>query len=184
MVRTRSEATRRAILDAAVAELREHGYPAVTVDGIASRAGAGKQTIYRWWGSKADVVLDAVLDLAEAVIAVPDEGTLAADLEAFLVATFRQRDQRAALTGLMAQSVLDPVFATAFRERFLMRRRAALRTVLDRGRARGEIGPEVDIEMLLDVAFGVLWYRLLVDNAPLSEDAGRELAALLLRAVR
>ncbi|MBA3906930.1 MAG: TetR/AcrR family transcriptional regulator [Pseudonocardiales bacterium] len=184
MGRTRSEASRRAILDAAIGELREHGYPAVTVDGIAARAGAGKQTIYRWWGSKADVVLDAVLDLAESVIALPDEGTLEADVEAFLVATFRQRDQRPALAGLMAQSVLDPEFATPFRKRFLFRRRAALRTVFERGRARGEIAPDIDTELLIDVVFGVLWYRLLVEHAPLSEDAGRELAALVLRAVR
>ncbi|HEY0812061.1 MAG TPA: TetR/AcrR family transcriptional regulator [Pseudonocardia sp.] len=184
MGRTRSEASRRAILDAAIAELREHGYPAVTVDGIAARAGAGKQTIYRWWGSKADVVLDAVLDLAEATIALPDEGTLAADLDAFLTATFRQRDQRDALAGLMAHSVLDPAFATPFRERFLFRRRAALRTLLDRGRARGEIAPDIDLELVVDVVFGVLWYRLLVENAPLSEDAGHELTDLVLRALR
>ena len=111
-------------------------------------------------------------------------GALAADLEAFLVATFRQRDQRPALAGLMAQSVLDPAFATQFRERFLFRRRAALHTLLERGRARGEIAPDVDVELLIDVVFGVVWYRLLVEHAPLSEDAGRELAALLLRAVR
>ena len=182
MGRIRSEDTRRAILDAAIAELQERGYAALTIEGIAARAGAGKQTIYRWWPSKADVVLDAMLDLATTVITQPDEGSLPADLDSFLVSTFRQRGQAPALSGLMAQSVLDPVFATEFRERFLFARRAALRVLLDRARDRGEIVPEVGTELLLDVVFGVLWYRLLVGHAPLDEDAGRELSALIVRA--
>lgn len=182
--RPRSEATQRAILDAALAELRERGYAGMTIEGIATRAGAGKQTIYRWWPSKADVVLDALLDLASTQVAVPDKGTLDADLAAFLIATFRQNGQRAVLTGLMAQSVLDPVFADAFRERFLFARRAALRGILERAAGRGEIAPGTDLELLIDVVFGVLWYRLLVDHAPLTEKAGRELAALVLRSVR
>jgi AcrR family transcriptional regulator len=182
--RPRSEATQRAILTAALAELRERGYAALTIEGIATRAGAGKQTIYRWWPSKADVVLDALLDMAATQVALPDKGTLDADLAAFLTATFRQHGHRAVLTGLMAQTVLDPVFAGAFRERFLFARRAALRTVLERAVDRGEITADTDLELLLDVVFGVLWYRLLVNHAPLTEEAGRELAALVLRSVR
>jgi AcrR family transcriptional regulator len=180
--RPRSETSRRAILDAAMGELQENGYAAVTMDAIAARAGAGKQTIYRWWPSKADLVLEGMLDLAETRIAAPDEGSLHADLVAFLSATFRQRGQRPVLVGLMAQAVLDPTFGAAFRERFLFARRAALRAVLQRSVRRGEIGPEVDLELLIDVVYGVLWYRLLVDHLPLDASAGRELADLLVRA--
>jgi AcrR family transcriptional regulator len=181
--RPRSETARRAILDAAIEELQEQGYASLTVDAIAARAGTGKQTIYRWWHSKADVVLDAILDLAATRIAVPDEGSLDADLTAFLMATFRQRGQRPALIGLMAHAVLDPAFATAFRDRFLFARRAALRGILTRAVERGEIALEEDLELLLDVVFGVLWYRLLLDHAPIDDDAGRRLAALVLRLV-
>lgn len=180
--RPRSERTRQAILSAALGELADRGYAALTVEGIAARAGAGKQTIYRWWPSKADVVLDAMLDLAASRVTVPDEGSLDADLAAFLGATFRQQGQRPVLVGLMAQAVLDPAFGAAFRERFLFGRRAAMRQLLDRAAARGEIDPGADPEMLLDIAFGVLWYRLLVDHAPLDEAAGRHLAGLMVRA--
>ncbi len=181
--RPRSQTARKAILAGALEELADHGYAAVTIEGIAARAGTGKQTIYRWWRSKADVVLDALLDVVAERIAVPDEGGLAADLDAFLVATFRQRGQRPILVGLMAQAVLDPEFATVFRERFLFGRRAVLRGILARAVERGELEPDEDLELLIDVVFGVVWYRLLVDHAPLSEAAGHQLAALLLRLV-
>ncbi|MGH3377203.1 MAG: TetR/AcrR family transcriptional regulator [Actinoallomurus sp.] len=182
--RPRSEATRQAILTAAIDELHERGYAALTIEGIAARAGAGKPTIYRWWPSKADVVLDALLERAAADIPVPDEGSLPADLVAFLNATFRQHGQRPVLIGLMAQALLDPAFAVAFRDRFLFGRRAALRAILDRAVTRGEVAPDVDPELLIDVAYGVLWYRLMLDHLPLDEEAGEQLAALLVRAAR
>ncbi|WP_435132797.1 TetR/AcrR family transcriptional regulator [Actinacidiphila sp. bgisy144] len=182
--RPRSEAARQAILGAAIDELRERGYGALTVEGIAARAGVGKQTIYRWWSSKADVVLTALLDLSQTTVAVPDEGTLSDDLTAFLAATFRQHGQRPVLVGLMAQALLDPAFATDFRDRFLFGRRAVLRQILERAAVRGEITPETDLELLIDVVYGVLWYRLLLDHAPLDEAVGRELAALVVKAAR
>ncbi|MFI6791729.1 TetR/AcrR family transcriptional regulator [Nonomuraea sp. NPDC050383] len=181
--RPRSEAARQAILAAAMLDLAEHGYAALTMQGIAARACVGKQTVYRWWSSKADVVLEALIDRAETSITLPDEGTLAADLDAFIGATFRERGLRSVLTGLMAQALLDPEFAKAFRDRFLFSRRAALRRILDRAAARGEIPPDVGRELLIDVVYGVLWYRLMLDHAPLGEDAGRELTGLLIRAV-
>lgn len=182
--RPRSEAVRAAILEAALDELQERGYAALTVEGIAARAGAGKQTIYRWWPSKADVVLDATLEIAAQRIRTPDTGDLEADLRSFLTETFRQHDLQPIVAALMAQAQLDPGFAESFRERFILARRAALRPVLVAARARGEIGPEVDLELLLDVVFGVLWYRLLVRHAPLDAKAARALTAHLLRAVR
>lgn len=179
--RPRSEASRQAILSAAIAELEDKGYAAVTMDAIAARAGTGKQTIYRWWPSKAEVVLEALLERAAEQVALPDEGSLRADLVAFLSATFRQRGQRPLLVGLMAQAVLDPAFAAAFKQRFLFARRAALRSVLDRAVSRGEVATSVDLELLIDVVYGVLWYRLLLD-LDLGESDGDALADLVVRA--
>jgi AcrR family transcriptional regulator len=156
----------------------------LTIERIASRAGVGKQTIYRWWSSKADVVLDAVLDLASTRIIVPDEGSLSDDLIAFLRATFRQRGERPVLIGMMAEAILDPTFATQFRDRFLFSRRAALRSILQRAAQRGEVAAELDLELLIDVVYGVLWYRLLLDHAPITEAAGQQLAALVVRAAK
>ena len=80
----RSEASRRAILTAAFELVGEVGYARLTVEGIAARAGVGKQTIYRWWPSKGVVLLDAFLALsenAEGEVALPDTGDLDADLK-------------------------------------------------------------------------------------------------------
>lgn len=91
----RSERSRHAIYDAALASVAEVGYQRTTIEGIASRAGVGKQTIYRWWSSKADVLLEAFLDLSEQASEAaggtpwefPDTGDLAADLKFVLRAT-------------------------------------------------------------------------------------------------
>src|SRR3954447_5748781 len=89
----RSEKSRRAIYAAALALVGEVGYPRTTIEGIAARAGVGKQTIYRWWSSKAEVLMEAFVDLgaqaAEAAGAedwaegdgIPDTGDLEADLK-------------------------------------------------------------------------------------------------------
>jgi hypothetical protein len=84
----------------------------------------------------------------------------------------------------MAQAVLDPSFGIQFRDRFLFSRRAALRSIFQRAVQRGEVAEELDPELLIDMVYGVLWYRLLLDHAPISEAAGQQLAALVVRAAR
>src|SRR5512144_646184 len=86
--RPRSELARRAILDAALALVKREGYGAVTMDGIAAAAGVGKQTIYRWWPSRAEVMFEAIHELAEQHVPDPDRGSLRDDVTEFLAATF------------------------------------------------------------------------------------------------
>jgi AcrR family transcriptional regulator len=180
--RPRSEEVRRTILAAALAELAERGYGGLTIEGIAARAGAGKQTVYRWWRSKADVVFEAMLDRAQSAAPAPDTGALEADLRAFLGATFAHSDQRPVLTGLMSEALRDASFMAVFRERFLLPRRAALAAVIDRAALRGELHTGADRELLCDIAFGVLWYRLMLGHAPLDERVARALAAAIAHA--
>ena len=104
----RSEKSRRAIYDAALALIGEVGYQKTTIEGIAARAGVGKQTIYRWWSSKAEVLLEAFIDLSaqaadaatrpevigeRAEYEIPDTGDLEADLKAVLRATVDELEQ-------------------------------------------------------------------------------------------
>src|ERR1700722_14755802 len=87
--RPRSEQSRQAILVATLELVTEVGYAGLTIEGIAARAGVGKQTIYRWWGTKADVLLEAGAVKADVQIPTDDRGSYAADLHAFLEASYR-----------------------------------------------------------------------------------------------
>lgn len=179
--RPRSRATHQAIIDAALAILDEEGYRAVTVERIAARAGVGKQTIYRWWDSKAAVVLEAFTARAAEQVPLPDTGTLEGDLTQFLGTSFRTLTQQTGgiVRSLMAEAQIDPAFAAVFRDAFIMQRRRACRTLLQRGVTRGEVPVATDLDLLLDLAYGAMWYRLLVGHAPLDDTLARQLAQAL-----
>jgi len=180
--RKRSEQSRLAILTAAYELAGEIGYARLTIEGIAARAGTGKQTIYRWWPSKADVVLDALATKADLHIPIPDEGSFAADLRAFLLASFALGNQRALLgilRALMAEAQIDPEFWQRFREAFLQRRRDALGVITGRAQARGDLPPGLSPGTVADIVFGVIWYRVLATREPPDSGLAEELVTAL-----
>jgi AcrR family transcriptional regulator len=180
--RKRSEDSRQAILTAAVDLLGEVGYAGLTVEGIAARSGTGKQTIYRWWPSKADVLLDALATKADLHIPIDDEGSYAADLRAFLTASFRLGDYPvviAMLRALMAQAQIDPAFGDRFRESFIRRRREALGEIVTRARTRGDLPSAISPDTVADIVFGVIWYRVLVTRREPAAELVEELVSAL-----
>jgi AcrR family transcriptional regulator len=180
--RKRSEETRLAILRAAWDLAVEAGFAGLTIEGIAARSGAGKQTVYRWWPSKADVLLEAVAVKADLHIPIPDEGSYAADLLAFLTASIRLGADRRlieVLRALMAQAQIDPEFGARFRSSFLARRRAALAVITDQARARGDLPAATPPDLVADIVFGVIWYRVLARDEPLDGAAVAALTSLL-----
>ena len=180
--RKRSEESRQAILAAALELVGEAGFGGLTIEGIAARAGTGKQTVYRWWPSKADVLLDALATQADLQIPVPDEGSYAADVQEFLTATFalgRQAWVMEVLRVLMAQTQIDEGFGERFRAEFLQRRRDALAVIVDRARERGDLPASPPPGLLADIVFGVIWYRVLAYHRPLDEGLPDELIATL-----
>ena len=184
--RRRNEAARRAILDVAVELLGGTGDTPVTIDTIAAAAGVGKQTIYRWWPSKGAVLLEAVAERAGADIPVPDTGSLLGDLGGFLRATFRAVGHERTVSVLrhaMAEAQRDPHAGEHMRA-FIAGRRAVLRGLLERARDRGEVSPGTDLDLVVDQAYGVLWYRILVGHAPLSATEADALARALTAQVR
>jgi len=174
--RKRSATAHRAILGAALAIARKKGYRALTVDAIAEAAGVGKQTIYRWWPSKAEVVLEALAERSRARIRAPGIGTLAEEVAGFLAQTFRALNgphgTGPVFKALMAEAQLSSAFAARFRAALIDHRRAALAEVF----TRHGVAPERH-GLLLDLAFGPVWYRLLLAYAGLDEDFAREVAA-------
>ncbi|GHB59162.1 TetR family transcriptional regulator [Streptomyces viridiviolaceus] len=175
----RSERSRRAIYDAALALVGEVGYPKTTIEAIAARAGVGKQTIYRWWSSKADVLLEAFMDLGERTAqaagqdadAVPDTGDLAADLKAVLRATVDElRDPRfeAPSRALAAEGVVNEELGRVFVTKLL---EPSLQLYVDRLRAAqeaGDIRPDIDPRIALELFVSPLAQRWLQHTAPFS----------------
>ena len=179
--RPRSEEVHKAILEAALAILKESGYKAVTMEAIAARAKVGKQTIYRWWSSKAAVVLEACTVLAASESPVPQRGSLRENLREFLGHSYTSLNEWSGpvLRGLMAEAQLDPIFAKQFWDIFIVARRDSLRQILKRGVTHSELPATTDVDFLLDVLFGVLWYRLLLQNAPLDMSVVEQLINLV-----
>ncbi|MFD4260263.1 TetR/AcrR family transcriptional regulator [Streptomyces sp. NPDC058534] len=181
----RSQRSRQAIYDAALALVGEVGYPKTTIEGIAARAGVGKQTIYRWWSSKADVLLEAFLDLGDraaraagatgaegqATYAIPDTGDLAADLKGVLRLTVDQlRDPQyeGPSRALAAEGLVDEQLGRRFVAKLL---EPSLQLYVDRLRsaqAAGQVRPEIDPRIGLELFVSPLAQRWLQHTAPIS----------------
>lgn len=173
----RSDRSRRAILDAALALVGEVGYNKLTIEAIAARAGVGKQTIYRWWPSKAAVLLDASLALfgdaeTEAgLTGFPDTGDLAADLKLVLRMTvdqFNDEKYDAPTRALTAAGATDPELSARFTEQLLEPQLALYEARLRVAREAGQLAADVDLRLTVEMLVGPLTYRWLLRTAPLT----------------
>jgi AcrR family transcriptional regulator len=165
----RSEPARIAVLEAADDLLVERGFAGVTVEGIAARAGVAKQTIYRWWSSKADILFDALTQDAAEFFTVPDTGDLGSDLRARLreLATFlASTDAGAVCRALAGQAQHDPAVAARFESEFVASQRTLDRQPFVQAASRGELSPAVDIELAVDQLAGPVYYRVMITGQP------------------
>jgi AcrR family transcriptional regulator len=158
----------------------ERGYEAVSVADIAAAAGTGRQTLYRRWPSKAELVLEAFTE--HAVTEVDAAGAGGPEpVRAFLLRTFAALEQTGpALRSLMAYAQRDPVFRERFLAAFIEPRRAALRSVLAQAAADGWLRDGVDLDAAVAALYGALWYRLLLGE-PLDGAFAAALAGLISR---
>ncbi|MFB9994958.1 TetR/AcrR family transcriptional regulator [Deinococcus oregonensis] len=173
-----SEVARQAALDL----LREQGYASISMEAIAERTGIAKQTLYRRWKHKRALILDAFTEQANQLPTLPFTETAEQELLAFARATCRTLTGQCGTTNraLMAEALQSPEFLVEFRERHLIKRRRQLRDILER-RQPGLDDPQ--LETLVDLMLGPIWYRLLVQNAPLDEPFADLLARNLLAAL-
>jgi len=168
----RSEQARRSVLHAADGLLVEHGFARLTIEGIAARAGVAKQTIYRWWSSKTDVLMDAFIEDAAEDLRPPDTGDLARDLRGHLrrLAWFlTDSDAGAVFRALAGQAQHDVDVARRLRAEHLSHQRARDRLPLERAVERGELPGSTDIDLAVDHLVGPIYYRVLVTGQPVPE---------------
>lgn len=152
--RPRSEEAHQAILDATLGLLGEVGYSALTVEGVAQRAGVGKATIYRRWSSKLPLVVEAFSALPgfEDV----DAGSLERDLKETLtkyLEAFTSTALGTVFPSLAGERALDPELSKMI-EPVARARRLPFVRIFERARARGEISSHVDIELAADLVLG------------------------------
>ena len=175
--------TESRIIDTALAMLAESGYAALRLDELARRAGVAKTTILRRWQSKAAVVAAAVERLALHTVDVPEGSTLRDDLHALLnnaVTVFGHGEGRF-VPRLFRESGQHPEIADLVRA-VIHTRRMGYRRALGRAIARGELDPETDQELLIDLLIGPVWSRLVITRDPLPPAIVDDIVDAVLRA--
>jgi AcrR family transcriptional regulator len=181
--RPRSELCHASILDSVLSLLEREGYGALTIEGVARHAKVGKQSIYRRWRSKAELVLEAYASHVETKVPIPDRGSLRVDLLTFLGTALRRLNRTSGpiMRGLMADGVHDADFNRVLRDVFILKRRQSVGQILERGIGRGELRPDTDLDLMLDLIFGPIWYRLLSQHGKLDAAFAGGLCDALLR---
>jgi AcrR family transcriptional regulator len=171
--RPRSEESRAAVLRATSALLHEVGLRAMTTEEIASRSGASKATIYKWWPNKYAVAIDAFLSEMMAESRDPDTGSARQDLTEVVrgLARFYTGPSGRVYAQLVGEAQTDPSIQRELRANLVESRRDLFRTIWDRGVARGELRADVDREVAIDLVVGPALYRLMMGHAPLTDAA-------------
>lgn len=169
--RPRSEKARAAVIHSALVLLKRLGFHALTIEAVAARAGVGKATIYRWWPTKADLVVDCFVAAVEKELRFPAAPTV---MESIRKQMLRWAPIFRSPLGQIVATVIgagqsDPEILAAFRAHWVEPRRIELRRRLRSAMKNGEIRRDLNPDTVLDLLYGPLYLRLLLKHAPLDE---------------
>ena len=161
--RPRSEEAHRAILDAAIDLFLERGLEGMSIEGVAAKAGVGKTTIYRRWGSKEDLIVAAIDEVIFDVQAT-DTGSLRRDLidVAVKIQTIFASPKARQMFGRMVPHVVAGTpLGRAHHERIIGPRFARLEGIIAGGIERGELRPDVNPEVVRALVVGPVFVWML-----------------------
>jgi AcrR family transcriptional regulator len=176
----RGEHVRVTVLDAAFDELVENGATASTVAGVARRSGVHETTIYRRWVTKENLFLEAMLNRSADAIPTPDTGSVREDLLIVVRAVVAYVTSPAGRAGLNAIALPADDGYHAARRAFWAGRLDALRPIVERGIARGELKPDTDAALLFEALVAPVNARILLTDAPFTADLAAPLVDLVL----
>lgn len=180
--RRRGAALEDAIHDAVFAELAAVGYAGFTVEAVATRAKTGKASIYRRWGTKADLVVDAFLarfggpgDILDELRADPTATTR--DLLVRLATRIWEVSDAAGevMRAVACEATRDPDLASAVDQKVHCPKRAAFVELLHRGVERGEVRSDAACVLYADILPAMLTYRMVLNNQPVTEQDAVEI---------
>jgi AcrR family transcriptional regulator len=178
--RSRSDSSRIAILNAALSLLKTQTLQQITIEAIAREANVGKATIYRWWSSKAAIVIEAFVQ--NHVLHTPMPGGLSgrAAITKHLHLLIEQYSgwPGRVVAQILAEGQADPEVLREFREHFFHGRRLMVREVLERGRQQGEFRTDSDLQS--DILYAPIYLRLLLQHQPLDQAFADTLSAALM----
>jgi len=159
------------IMQAALDLVGEVGYERMTMDAIAARAHASKATIYRRWDSKAALVVDALSCRAHSNPPEPDSGDLRTDLVLGVAALAQHlsEEDKALVTGVFSALSRDAELGRLVREQIFAAKKDAGQVWARNAVARGEISPDADADLAHEIAFSVLFQRVVVTGEPVDE---------------
>lgn len=172
-----------AILEAAEAVLVEAGYAGFSIEAVARRARAGKPTIYRWWPSKAALLLEVYQ--RQKRVDVPDTGRLEEDLVGFvnnLFAHWRETSSGSVFKSLIAEAQSDDTAAAALND-YALGRQSHTGQIVERAKARGEIPAEIDPAVVADLIASFAWKHLLTNRLDEDEVTIRKAVGYLMRGI-
>jgi AcrR family transcriptional regulator len=175
----RGEHVRRTVLAAAFEELAENGTGAATIGGVARRSGVHETTIYRRWVTKDKLFVEALLTRSAEEIPTPDTGSIRDDLLVVVRAVIAYVTSPVGLAALHVASLIADDQQDA-RQAFWAGRLNALRPVVERGIARGELRPDTDAGLLLEALIAPLHGRLLLTGETVDEQLGERIVNLVL----
>jgi AcrR family transcriptional regulator len=160
---------RSAVLKAAVEELAAGGYASLSLDSVARRAGVHKTTLYRRWGNRENLLLEAMLELSSERVPIPNTGSLHQDLLEFgngVVASVKTPEVQAIVRAVASIGDRDAKLAEA-NGRFWRARLTMDAEIAERAIARGEIPPETDPGLVVEALLAPIYFRLLVTGGRL-----------------
>ncbi|OIJ66415.1 TetR/AcrR family transcriptional regulator [Streptomyces mangrovisoli] len=181
----RSARVRRAVLDAALAALAEHGAEKLSIADVAARAEVHETSVYRRWGTREGLIAAAMLAHSEQAQPVPDTGTLRGDLTAYAASTVRMVNSPLGgrLVRAMAAAEDGPELAQ-LRTEFWRTRAESAGVMIDRAVARGELAAAPDTRLVLDALIAPVHFQLLLTRRPVDEGYAEQVVDLLLTGLR
>lgn len=169
--RPRSLRAKRAVLNAARALVEKGGYEAVTIEAVASRSGAAKTTIYRWWPNRTALVVDLLVQMAAIEVPPPAGRDPLGALRTELRRTAEVADAPLGrlMMSLLGEAQNDPDLRSALLDGLFHPRREASAKVIRQAQASGELRADVPPYLAADLFFGPLFYRMLFGHEPVTE---------------
>ncbi len=158
------------ILKAARDLLEEKGFAGFTIEAVAARSRAARSTIYRWWPSRGALAMAGFLAETVPKIAYRNTSSAIADIKEQMrrVAGVYGDAMGHTISAIVAQAQGDERTLKALLGDYVVPRRAEAKQVLKRGMASGELRADLDLEVVVDALYGLIWYRILVPHRPLS----------------